>query len=177
MRRFVLGASVCFALILLFATPGLACGDKVLALSRALKLRYVSAHSASILVYARDGSPSAAAMLDATLQSTLKKSSQVLKIVSDPAELVQVLDRGKYDLILADAGDAESLERQLQASTLRTVVVPVLSQGTKTEASTLAKHYHVVLNVPSKAASYFSVLDEAMEIKSRRDEIKVLAKK
>src|SRR5262249_41026112 len=106
-----------------------------------------------------------------------KKSSQVLKVVSDPAELAQVLERGKYDVILADAGDAGVLEQQLQASALRTVVVPVLSEGTKTEASALAKRYHVVLNVPSKAGSYFSVLDEAMEIKARRDESKVLAKK
>jgi hypothetical protein len=177
MRRCVLRVSVCLALILLSVTPGLACGDKVLALGRALKLRYVSAHSASILVYARAGSPSAAAMSDATLQSTLKKSSHVLKVVSDPAELAQVLERGKYDLILADAGDAAFLEQELQASASHTVVVPVLNEGTKTEASALAKHYHVVLKVPSKAGSYFSVLDEAMEIKARRDETKVLAKK
>jgi len=158
-------------------TQVLACGDKVLALGRAVKLRYVSTHSASILLYLRSGTPAAAATSDASLQSALKKSSQVLRIVNDASELDQALNRGKYDLIVTDPQDAPGVEQQLQTISPHTVVVPLLYQSTKTEASALAKRYHVVLKAPGKTDSYFLALDEAMEMKAKRDEVKVLARK
>ena len=58
-----------------------------------------------------------------------------------------------------------------------TVVVPVTSQLNKVEASAMAKHFHVVLKTPSKMDTYFMALDEAMEMKAKRDEVKVVAKK
>ena len=176
MRR-LLKIGSCWSFLFLAVTQGLACGDKVLALGRAVKLRYVSTHSASILLYVRSGTPAAAATSDASLQSALKKSSQVLRIVNDSSELDQALNRGKYDLIVADPQDAPGIEQRLQAISSHTVVVPLLYQSTKTEASALAKRYHVVLKAPGKMDSYFLALDEAMEMKAKRDEVKVLAKK
>src|SRR2546422_1309261 len=178
MKRLLVIVSCCSAFLLLATTQSAGCGDKVLALGRAVKLRYVSAHLASILVYERSGSPGAAAMSsDPSLQSALKKSSQALKVVHDTSELSEALARGKYDLILADAADAAGVEQQLETTPSHSVVVPVLNQGTKAEASALAKRYHVVLKTPGKAGSYFTALDEAMELKAKRDEAKVLAKR
>jgi hypothetical protein len=177
MRRLAGTASCCCLFILLAVTQGMGCGDKVLALGRAVKLRYVSTHSASILLYLHSGTPAASAMSDASLQSALKRSSQVLKIVTDAAELDQALNRGKYDLVVADPRDAPGIEQQLQAISSRSVVIPLLYQSTKAEASTLAKHYHVILKAPAKMDSYFSALDEGMEMKAKRDEVSVLAKK
>ena len=90
MRRLA-GVACCCIFILLAVSQGMGCGDKVLALGRAVKLRYVSTHSASILLYLHSGARAAPAMSDASLQSALKKSSQVLKIVNDAAELEQAL--------------------------------------------------------------------------------------
>src|SRR5207249_8899878 len=84
MRR-LLGVLFCCCLFLLLSvTQLMGCGDKVLALGRAVRLRYASNHSASILLYLRPGSSTAAAMSsDVSLQSALKKSSQVLRTVSE----------------------------------------------------------------------------------------------
>jgi len=97
--------------------------------------------------------------------------------VNDAAELDQALNRGKYDLIVADPQDAPGIEQQLQTISSHTVVVPLLYQSTKAEASALAKRFHVVLKAPGKTDSYFVALDEAMEIKAKRDDVKVLARK
>jgi len=175
MTRLKIGS--CCVFLFLAVTQALACGDKVLALGRAVKLRYVSTHSASILLYLRSGTPAARASSDPSLQSALKKSSQVLRIVNDALELDQALNRGKYDLIITDPQDAPGIEQQLLASSSHTIVVPLLYQSTKAEASALAKRYHVVLNAPAKTNSYFLALDEAMEMKAKRDEVKVLARK
>jgi hypothetical protein len=177
MKRVVLRLGFISAIALLAATQGLACGDKVLALGRAIKLRYVTSRSSSILVYAHAGSPAAGAMLDTKLQSALKQSSQSVKIVSSPADMEEALEHGKYDLVLTDTSDAAATEQKLQAVYSHTVVVPVLNEGTKTEASSLAKRYHVVLKTPGKSGAYLSVLDEAMEMKAKRDETKELVKK
>jgi hypothetical protein len=177
MRRLAGTALWCSTLVLLAVTQGIACGDKVLALGRAIKLRYVSTHSASILLYLRSGTPAAGALTDASLQSALKKSSQVLRIVTEASELDTVLNGGKYDLIVTDPQDAPGVEQQLQAMSSHSVVIPLLYQSTKAEASTLAKRYHVILKAPAKTDSYFSALDEGMEIKAKRDEVNVLAKK
>lgn len=177
MRRFLLGLSLTCGIVLSTVTQSPACGDKVLALGRAVKLRYLSAHSTAILVYVRVGAPAADALSDPKLQSSLKQSSKTLNYVSSPAELEEALDHAKYDLVLTDAGDAAATEQKLQAIDSHTVVVPVLNAGTKEEASALAKQYHVLLKTPGKPNSYLSVLDEAMEIKTKRDDTKVLAKK
>ena len=97
--------------------------------------------------------------------------------MTDASELDQALNRGKYDLIVADPQDAAGIEQQLQATSSRSVVIPVLYHSTKAEVSTLAKHYHVILKAPAKTDSYFSALDEGMEIKAKRDRVSVLAKK
>jgi hypothetical protein len=175
MERLLRTGFCCALLIVAAATQSPACGDKVLALGRAIKLAYVSTHSASILLYLR--SPSAPVISDASLQSALKKSSQVLRIVNDADELKQALNRGKYDLIITDPQDAPGIEQQLQAISSHTVVVPMLYQSTKAEASALIKRYHVVLKAPSKTDNYLLAIDEAMEMKAKRDEIKVVAKK
>jgi|SRR5690242_1668166 hypothetical protein len=176
MRRLAAITS-CWLFVLLAVTQGIACGDKVLALGRALKLRYVANHSASILLYLNSGTPPAAALSDASLQSALKKSSQTLRVVTDASELSQALDRGKYDLIVTDPQNAPGIEQRLQAMSSHSVVIPLLYQSTRAEASTLAKRYHVVLKAPAKMDSYFFTLDEAMEMKAKRDEVAVLAKK
>lgn|SRR5262249_32299532 len=167
----------CILFVLATVTPSLPCGDKVLALGRAIKLTYVSTHSASILLYLRSGSPSGPAISDASLQSALKNSSQVLRIVNDAAELEQTLNRGKYDLVITDPQDAPRIEQLLQALSSHTVIVPLLYQSTKAEASALVKRYHVVLKAPSKTDNYLVAIDEAMEMKAKRDEIKFVAKK
>jgi cellulose biosynthesis protein BcsQ len=177
MERLLRTGFSCALLIVAAATQSPACGDKVLALGRAIKLAYVSTHSASILLYLRSGLPSAPVISDASLQSALKKSSQVLRIVNDADELKQALNRGKYDLIITDPQDAPGIEQQLQAISAHTVVVPMLYQSTKAEASALIKRYHVVLKAPSKTDNYLLAIDEAMEMKTKRDEIKVVAKK
>ena len=60
MRR-LLGVLFCCCLFLLLSvTQLMGCGDKVLALGRAVRLRYASNHSASILLYLRPGSSTAA---------------------------------------------------------------------------------------------------------------------
>ena len=95
----------------------------------------------------------------------------------DSAELNRALERGNYDLIVADSADADGIEQQLLTMSSHTVVVPVLNQGTKAEASALAKRYHVVIKTPGKTGSYYTALDEAMELKAKRDEAKVVATK
>jgi hypothetical protein len=177
MRRVLLGLSLTCAIVSFSVTQSPACGDKVLALGRAVKLRYLSAHSTSILVYARAGTPAAGALSDPKLQHSLMHSSQTLKYVTSPAELDEALDHAKYDLVLTDAGDAGVTEQKLQAIYSHTVVVPVLNAGTKAEASALMKQYHVILKTPGKPDSFLFVLDEAVEMKTKRDQSKELAKK
>jgi ABC-type amino acid transport substrate-binding protein len=137
----------------------------------------MASHSIAMLVYVTAGSPAAAAVSDPNLQSALKKSSKVLKFVNNRAELNQVLSRGRYDVILADSADVAGITQQLEAMGSHTVVVPVLYQATKAEASQLAKQYHVVLKTPGKTRTYMSALDEAIEMKAVRDQTRIIAKK
>jgi hypothetical protein len=177
MRRILLGIVLTCGIVLFSVLQSPACGDKVLALGRAVKLRYLSAHSTSILVYARAGAPAAGALSDLKMQHSLKHFSQTLRYVTSPAELDEALEHAKYDLVLTDSGDAAATDQKLQTIYSHTVVVPVLNAGTKAEASTLAKQYHVVLKIPGKPDSFLFVLDEAMEMKTKRDQTKELAKK
>src|SRR5437763_1461809 len=80
-------------------TTAFACGDKLLALGRGLRMgrAYTASHTASLLIYVGEkGGKSTLGSVQ--LQSTLKKAGHKVETVGNPAGLKQGLKTSKVDL-------------------------------------------------------------------------------
>jgi hypothetical protein len=150
------------------STVALACGDKLMLLVGGAHFRqvYRSAHPASILAYDRPDSVVPGIVRNVELQRALKQGGYKFDSVEDLTGLEEALKTGKYDLLLVDVTDAESLRQQLRAATSKPTLLPVMFNSTKAEAKAAEKEYHSVLKAPASAGRYLAEIDDAIE---RRD--------
>lgn len=151
----------------LISTAAFACGDKLILTIGNLRFRQMSGgpHSASILAYTPRNSPVGEVLKELEQQSAGKRTGLTFRSFDDPGSLEEVLRTHKYDLLLVDAVDADSLQRQAQSVPSRPVVVPVVPQSSKAAAAQAEKKFHCVVTVPNSLGRYLSAFDRAMEVK------------
>ena len=166
MSKLLVGVLV-FAAATLAVTAAFACGDKLMLFARGARFGqvYSRAHAASILAYTRQNSAVPGVVKDLERQPALKQAGHKLQVVEDPAALDEALKTGKYDLVLADVADAESLEQQMRSSPSSPVMLPILYNSSKAETTAAEKKFRFVLKAPGNADRYLAAIDKAMEQK------------
>ena len=148
----------------LVSTVAFACGDKLVLTLGNLRFRQVneSPRPASILAYTPRNSLVAGVVKELERQSAGKRVGLTFYSLDDPARLDEVLRAQKYDLLLVDAGDADSLERHAQSVPSKPVVLPVVFQSSKSAVAEAEKKFHCVLTAPNSPGRYLSAIDRAM---------------
>lgn len=154
-----------------------ACGDKLLVLGRGVRFQVLFGHPASILGYVDAGSPGSMLMRDPEFQVSLRKAGHKLQLISDMRALTQALESARYDVVLADISNVAALDEQVQSLPSNPVVLPIVYGGTKDDAKIAERKYHCVLKAPNKNSGYLSAIDLALEVKMKRDERKLQARK
>ena len=168
MRKLLIGVLV-FAAATLAVTAALACGDKLMLFARGARFGqvYSRAHAASILAYTPPNSAVPGVVKDLELQPALKQAGHKFQVVEDPTAFDEALKTGKYDLVLADVADAESLEQQMRSAPSSPRMLAVVYKPSKAEETAAGKKFRFVLKAPSKADRYLAAIDKAMEQKSK----------
>jgi hypothetical protein len=163
--------------VFLAATPLLACGDKFVVLGRGVRFQHVHAakHPASILVYMNPGSRVAQAEKEFQLQAMLKLAGHK-PVAVEGASLAQALSSKSYDVVLADLGDAATLEQEVTSVPSKPVVVPVLYNPTKADLAAAEEKYSCVLAASKKNRNLLDVVDEVMSSRHRGEEAKCMRK-
>jgi CheY-like chemotaxis protein len=166
MRRLFFGALV----LVLSASAVMACGDKLMLLSGMTRLRqvYSRAHPASILAYTRTNSVVPGVVRQLEHEPNLAQTGYKLSTVADPLKLDEALRIGKYDLILVDVADADSLAQQVRSAASMPLMLPIVYNSTKIEAKAVEKKFRCVLKAPASPDHYLAALDEALEIRLRK---------
>jgi|SRR5579872_3256840 len=149
------------------STAALACGDKLIVTIGNVRFSQINGglRPASILAYAPQNSPVAQVVKEIERQSAGKRVGLTFYSLEDPARLDQVLRAQKYDLLLVDAADADTLQREAQTVPSKPVVLPVVFQSTKDAALQAEKKFHCVLTAPNPPGRYLSAIDRAMELR------------
>ena len=162
--RKALDAALLMAAWGLGSTAALACGDKLVLTLGNLRFRQVneSPRPASILAYTPRNSLAAGVVKELERQSAGKRVGLTFYSLDDPARLDAVLRAKKYDLLLVDAGDVDSLERHAESVPSKPVVLPVVFQSSKSAAAEAEKKFHCVLTAPNSPGRYLSAIDRAM---------------
>src|SRR5262245_33094381 len=145
-----------------------ACGDKFVLVGRGVEFHraYAAVYPASIVIYAKPQGHAARAISDPRLHSDLKLSGHRVLLVDNDALLARALDSDRPDLILTDVADAERLSRQAAGAPSKPIVLPVMYQPTKEEASAVEKSYQCRLTSGDRADRYLSAIDNAMKIRA-----------
>jgi hypothetical protein len=144
-----------------------ACGDKSLSaggirMQRALAARY----PASVVAYVPGNSRLSAAKRELNLQETLHRVGHTYREVTSLAALQSSVTTGQFNIVVADFSDVADVQRNLEASPSRVVVVPVAYKLTKAEALEAAKQCRFLINAPSRAAQYLKTIADAVASRS-----------
>jgi ABC-type amino acid transport substrate-binding protein len=149
-------------LLLLCASWGDACGDKLLVVGRGVKYSRAGGamHTASILIYKNASAPGGAVTGDAKFEESLKRAGHKVRSVGDAPGLDAALKSARYDLVLVDPADSPSLEKEIAAQPSKPTVVPVLYEPSASSLAAAEKEYGCALKAPSK--DYLSAIDDIM---------------
>jgi hypothetical protein len=144
-----------------------ACGDKSLSaggirMQRALAARY----PASVLAYVPAESRLSSARRELNLQETLQRVGHTYQEVASLSALEASVATGRFNIIVADVSDSAELQRSLDSSPSRVVVVPVAYRLTKEEEREAAKHSRFLIKAPSQAAQYLTTIANAVASRS-----------
>jgi ABC-type amino acid transport substrate-binding protein len=146
--------------LLLCASWGDACGDKLLVVGRGVKYSHAggAAHAASILIYQNRSAPGGAVTGNAKFEESLKRAGHKVQSVADAHALDAALKSARYDLVLADPADSPNLEKEIASQPSKPTVVPVLYEPSASALAAAEKEYGCALKAPSK--DYLSAIDD-----------------
>jgi hypothetical protein len=157
--------AACALSVLLAVPPARACGDKMLIIGHDLRMQI---RSASVISYAPPGSPFSAVANNAAFRTAAQKTVREVRIIEDEGTLRAALRSGKYDVVIADLSEAARIVEILRDAQARTVVLPVVLDGTKAQLQAAEKQFHCVLKAPGKVGNYVDAIEWSMEVKSKR---------
>lgn len=178
--RHILVAAVLASAVFQSAVPLHACGDKLMMLGRGIKFQ--SKHTpraAAVLLYLPE-SATGQPLTDPKLESALREAGHVVRAVTTPADLETALGGGTFDVVLANITQAPQLEKAKSIAERNAVVLPAIylvapaSAGTnkaqtKAEREKASKDFGVLIEVPGRPGQYCHAVDEAMQLKLKRE--------
>jgi ABC-type amino acid transport substrate-binding protein len=152
---------------LLSGTVALACGDKLLLISRGVRFqRAYAPHQANLVIYS-NGTQSGATLRSAKLQTTLKQAGHKLQRAEGPSQLDEALKSGNVDVVLADFAELAGITRQLQSAPSKPIILAVLFKPSKVELTAAQREYKFALKAPGDEVQYLAVIDDAMKSRLR----------
>jgi len=154
-------------LFIQFSTPYAdACGDKTMRVKTGVRFYgpLAKKHPSNILIYSAALPSGKAIELRDFLNNRVGHKSTVM---DDVAGIKNALRSSHYDLILTNLSEAPDLQRQVDAFTPRTFVVPILFKP-KSEEKAAAKQYRVVMNNPKDGLDFMVAIARVMESQSKK---------
>lgn len=141
-----------------------ACGDKTMRVKTGLRYyEQAKQHPSKILIY----SASLPAGKAAELRDYLNKVGHKATAMDDISSVKNGIRSSNYDLVLTNLAQAAELQLQVEFSTHKTVVVPVLLKP-KPEEKAAAKQYKVIVKNPEDGVDFLIAVDRAMKSQSKK---------
>ena len=141
-----------------------ACGDKTMRVKTSLRYyEQAKQHPSKILIY----SAALPAGKGAELRDYLNKVGHKATAMDDLGSVKNGIRNSHYDLVLTNLSEAPQLQSQVELSTLKTVVVPVLLKPAKSEEQA-AKQYKVFVKNPEDGVDFLIAVSRVMNTQSKK---------
>ena len=142
-----------------------ACGDKTMRVKTSLRYYEQAKRNPSrILIY----SASLPAGKAIELRDYLNKVGHKATAMDDVSSVKSGIRNSQYDLVLTNLAQAPELQLQVEFSTLKTVVVPVLLKQPKSEEKAAAKQYKVIVKNPEDGVDFLIAVSRVMNSQSKK---------
>lgn len=164
MKKAILLSMTVLCLVAWLATPSFACGDKFLVNSVSPKPDdvYRASSPGIILIYRNPNSDIAKSFLSSDLENDLERIGHVVKVVTDMEGLIKELSNSMTNLVIADEADAKELATQVEASSSRALVMPVVEKSQKDVYKAAKKSYGFALKSSSRRTATVLQVDAAV---------------
>lgn len=146
---------------------GIACGDKFLVPGRWTRFRTkIDRESATVLLYARPGSP-----LDETLRARsvadgLRKAGYRPTWVNTGDGPARAIAGGPWDVVVAELGDVAELVAGLPSAPAP-LALPVVYDASRAVLDGARRRYRRVLKAPSRTQAFLDAIDELVYARAR----------
>jgi hypothetical protein len=143
-----------------------ACGDKTMRVKTGLRFYQPQAakHPSKVLIYSA-ALPSGVAV---ELRDFLNKVGHKATTIDDVGSIKTSLRSSQYDVVLTNLHEAPELQKQVESSALKTVVVPILLKQPKSEQKAAEKQYKVVVNNPTDGLDFLVAVYRVMSSQSKK---------
>jgi hypothetical protein len=143
-----------------------ACGDKTMRVKTGLRYYQPQAakNPSKILIYSAS-LPNGKAV---ELRDFLNKVGHKATAMDDVGSIKNSLRSSHYDLVLTNLTEAPDLQKQVESSTLKTVVVPVLLKLPDSEVKAAKTHYRVTIKNPKDGLDFLIAVAKVMDSRSQR---------
>lgn len=161
--RTLVPVAMTLMLAVLVAPPARACGDKFLVSGR--NHRYNQSkppvRMASVLMFLNAGAGDRA-LADSDLRSTLRDIGYKVRVAADEAALAKQLRNNKFDIVVSDLADADTVQGALALAASKAVLLPVVGGPAKDKPA--AGGFEHVLSLPSAPDDIQSVIQDTLSL-------------
>lgn len=166
-RTFIASASVVALVTLGAADRLLACGDKFLVPSRGTRFQRapVRRPPAAILVFANPATLLPQTLANGGVDATLRKAGYQPTSVTSMDALSAALERGGWDLVVADMADYLAIESRRQGAT--PAILPVVHNPTRDALAAARRVNAHVVKAPAKGEVFLEAVDQMVLSRSR----------
>ena len=148
-------------------SPGQACGDKFLVPSRGTRFRArIDRESATVLLYARPGSPLDETLRVRSVADGLRKAGYRPMRVSDPDGLARAIEASPWDVVVAELGDLAGLVAGL-SSAPAPLALPVVYDVSRAALDQAREQYRRVLKQPGRTQAFLDAIDDLVFARAR----------
>ena len=142
-----------------------ACGDKTMRVKTGLRYyEQAKQHPSKILIYSAS-LPTGKAV---GLRDYLNKIGHKATAMDDLSSVKNGIRTSHFDVVLTNLANAPELQLQVEFSTLKTVVVPVLLKEPKSDEKAAAKQYKVIVKNPEDGLDFLIAVSRAMNSPSKK---------
>lgn len=166
MRRIILALGVVAVTVLLSIPAANACGDKSLRIGGGARYKRTT-RPATILIYIPSNASATAVSNVPKIRDFLNKYSHKARTVQGLDSLNEALRSGRYDLVLSNLTQAGSLQKEIESSPSKPVVIPLVFKVTKAEMAAARKQYRYMVKNPNDGLDYLEAIEEAMKSRAR----------
>ena len=142
-----------------------ACGDKTMRVKTGLRYyELAKKYPSKILIYSASLPPGKAVQL----RDYLNEKGHKATAMDDVSSVKNGIRNSHYDLVLTNLAEARELQLQVEFSTRKTVVVPVLLKQPKSEEQAAAKQYKVIVKNPKEGLDFLMAIAKATNSESKK---------
>ena len=161
-------ATALAAVLFLGATDALACGATLFGTGQGSRFQaYRARVPANVLVYASPELARGGASDDARVPNGLRRAGHTVTVVGDADALADALAAGRFDIVIASAGEAETVARQLDPdSDLTAGILPVVGQASDDHALVEGRYLESV-RIDAGIGQFLKAINERMAARAR----------